>query len=239
MRRMRPSNTFRAVAVAAGVAASTLAGCSSNPLGKSGNLANGGFTYECVDVQDDHACAQLAINSMTTFPSDIAVGSQFRVSFTPKSDQQQNAGNPQLRPVAADYLVSTADGQFKALKAGYCAIVARSSKDGTVIDYTLVHMTNIADIAMTADGSTVGNSGASPFSVGASVELKATPVDERGQPVDGTLDYVWTIDDTSVATFQSPINKSASASLQGVKAGTTTLHIQSGDAKRDVQITVR
>ena len=235
MRRLRTI-----VVLAAGLSAGLVA-CSSQPVGKTGNLANGGFTYKCVNATEDPACKGLESSAdpgPLSFPTSVAVGADFRVEFTPLPNQVQNAGLPQLRAVASDYLLNDAENQFQAKKAGYCAIVARSSKDGTVIDYTLVHMADVANLAVWAAGSPIGATGTTITS-GETLDVQAVPTDGSDNVLDGTLKYTWSLDSTNVVEFDVPATSSAHATLRAVTKGTAQLHVQTGNAQTAIQVTVQ
>lgn len=244
MRAMRRSITVLSLGAVAAFAA---AACSSSPTGKTGNLGNGGFQYKCVDAQDDQACKDVSSTAAdpgpSSFPTLIATGSAFRMVFTPLDDDVKSVGNPSLRAVSSEYLVGTTADQFEAKKAGACAVVAVSSVDGRVIDYTIVHMADVAQIAVTSGGIPVTAN--LDVTVAGRKDVTAAPLGPRSEKLAGTLDYVWQSDDTSKVAFDVPDPRSPHVSIVGVAAGTANVTVTVRDtdsltpATTKFQVTVK
>ena len=236
-----------------------VAGCSLSttptPDGRKGNLGKGVFNYRCLDgTNDDVACRGLAGGtSPTKFPDSVAVGGRFRVTFTPSSDTQ-SAGNPTLRGVSTEYLASDSNGEFHALKAGYVGIVAKSTVNSDVIDYTLMRIVDVKSLQLTlpadpfpdagtgdaGDASAVPDAGASAFVlvVGGTQTITASPAGPRNEKLAGTLDYAWTTSDPSVLSLQGT-NPTSSMAILGKAAGRATLKVTSDNMEASYEVAVR
>src|SRR4051812_12924927 len=68
------------------------------------------------------------------FPSAVALGSRFRITFT-STVSSGTVGNPILSAVSPEYMTSLGDGVFRAMKQGYVSIVARATVDNRIVDY--------------------------------------------------------------------------------------------------------
>jgi hypothetical protein len=115
-----------------------LAACSTPAPGstayKQGTLGNGGFLFQC---DDSVACDRWSTNNAKDFPTQIATGSTFHLTFVASQDQGDvfsgNAYPGSTLNAVAPYVSSGPDG-FTMVKPGYGAVVVRQP-DGAVIDY--------------------------------------------------------------------------------------------------------
>jgi hypothetical protein len=226
----------------AAVIAAAAAGCSAVPEGKTGNLGKGGFQYRCVTADEDQACDGVSPGAAdpgpSKFPALIAAGGSFRLVFNPASDQK-DVGNPSLRPVSSDFLLAKGGERFEAKKAGTCGVVARSSVNGNVVDYTYVHIADVAKLSVTtSDGSVIGTGFGITRGDG-EVGITVTPLDARGAPLAGEVDYHWSIDDTTKADFSVASPLTRNVSLVGKAPGTANVTVGMAHASTTFQVTVQ
>lgn len=215
-----------------------LSSCSSGPGEVNGNLGNGAFAYNCVST-DDPACptsSDLQIGSPpATFPAALANGAHFKVTYT--ANDSAKGGNPSVKPVAPEYLSAlSADGSFTALKPGADALVARSSVDGLVFDFTDIIISPISSLGVTTtDGQPLPTT--FDLSTGGTKTLLATALGPRSEKLAGSVDYTWKSSDDTIVHLEEG-NPTAHVDVDGVKAGTATLTVTQGTMTVTIPITV-
>jgi hypothetical protein len=215
-----------------------LSSCSSGPGEVNGNLGNGAFAYDCLSP-DDPACPSpdfIQIGpSPDTFPAALASGAHFKVSYTANDTTQ--GGNPSVKPVAPEYLSSlSADGSFTALKPGIDAVVARSSVNGLVFDFTDITISPISSLGVTTtDGEPLPTN--LELSTGSTKTLLANALGPRSEKLAGSVDYTWTSSDDTIVHLEEG-NPTAHVDVDAVKAGTATLTVTQGTLTVTIPITV-
>lgn len=183
-----------------------LSSCSSGPSETNGNLGNGTFSYTCVSAQDP-ACAKddgdiftdVPASTAAIFPTTIANGGRFKLAYQANSNSK--AGNATLRPVSPVILdTSGLDGTVQALRPGKDALVARSSIDSLVFDFTYITVSPISAVGV------IDSTGATPpatvkTSAGDTLTYVATALGPHNEKLAGSVDYTWSVDDTTVLTL--------------------------------------
>ena len=230
-------------AKAPAVAMLALTSCGSSADTKQGDLGNGVFTYECVSTTDP-ACATnsesyFEINpdpkAAQTFPAAIASGSKFKLRY---DATKSNAGNPSLRPVSPAILdfAPLNDGTFLALRPGIDAIVARSTADSLVYDYTYAHISPISEIDV------IDKSGGQPpstakLSIGEEQTYVGVALDPFGDQLAGAIDYTWSVSDETVLELEdaNPISR---MDVKALAAGTATVTLSQGTFTKTVTVQV-
>ncbi len=220
-----------------------LTSCSAAADQKRGDLGNGVFTYECVSATDP-ACATNSQSYFDTatdpkaaevFPTAIASGAKFRLRYDATA---ANAGNPTLRPVSPVILdYSTANnGTFLALRPGIDAIVARSTADSLVFDYTYAHVSPVSSIDV-IDKSGDNSLSTSRLSVGDEQSFVGVALDPFGERLAGAVDYTWTVSDESVLRLEdtNPISR---MDVKALAAGTATVTLTQGTFTKTVTVEV-
>jgi len=183
-----------------------LSSCSAGPSEINGNLGNGTFSYTCVSSEDP-ACATDDGNIFTStpsttaavFPTTVASGGRFKLAYDPNSSSQ--AGNPTLTPVSPAILdPSGLDGAITALRPGKDGLVVRSSVDGLVFDFTYITVSPISSVGVT-DTSGLAPPATIKPSAGDKLTYVATALGPHSEKLAGSVDYTWSVDDTSVLTL--------------------------------------
>lgn len=215
-----------------------LSSCSSGAGEINGNLGNGAFQYDCVS-SDDPACpssdpTQIG-SSPANFPAALASGAHFKVTFT--ANDASKGGNPSVKPVAPEYLSAlSADGSFTALKPGDDALVARSSVDGLVFDFTDITISPISSLGVTtSDGQPLPTD--LQLSTGGTKTLLATALGPRSEKLAGSVDYTWKSSDDTIVHLEEG-NPTAHVDVDAVKAGSATLTVTQGTMTVTIPITV-
>jgi hypothetical protein len=208
-----------------------LSSCSSTGDDINGNLGNGTFSYICVNA-DDPACASTSGGtgetgaSPTNFPAAVANGAHFKVTYAANNTTQ--GGNPTLKPVAPEYISElSADGSLTALKPGKDAMVARSSVNGLVFDFTEITISPISSLGVTdQNGEPLPTT--LQISVGSTNTLLATALGPRSEKLAGGVDYTWKSSDDTIVHLEEG-NPTAHVDLDALKAGSATLTVTQGD----------
>jgi hypothetical protein len=183
-----------------------LGACTLTPdESKSGTLGNGSFSYDCINAQDPY-CPDASTLDMQPFPSAIAYGGRFNLTYTPTDPTTYPSVT--IQPVSSDFFVSQGD-VFGALRVGTPWFVAYT-QDGKVVDLTSVTVAPIAavQVADTAAGSA--------DLVGTTHTFGATAQGALGQPLAGEVLYSWSSSDPSVAAIQYPNGQTSPASTMNV-----------------------
>ena len=184
-----------------------LSSCSAGPSETNGNLGNGTFTYTCVSAEDP-ACAtgdgdiftNVPSTTASIFPTTVANGGRFKLAYQANTSDSK-VGNPILRPVSPVILdTSGLDGTVLALRPGKDALVARGSVDSLVFDFTYITVSPISAVGV------VDTSGATPpatvkVSAGDKLTYIATALGPHNEKLAGSVDYTWSVDDTTVLTL--------------------------------------
>lgn len=197
---------------------------------QTGNLGNGSFSYVCVSA-DDPACANATGGTGTTgaspsnFPAAVASGAHFKVTY--QANDSTQGGDPSLKPVAPEYISAlSADGSLTALKPGIDDLVARSSVNGLVFDYTEIVISPISSLAVTSAGAPLPTT--VQLSVSGSERLVASVLGPHNEQLAGGIDYTWTSSDPTIVSLGEG-NPTALNDVTGVKAGNATLTVTAGD----------
>jgi hypothetical protein len=227
------------------------AGCSdsaADSVTKAGDLGRGRFKYTCVsDFGDDSACTSGSKDTFT-FPSSIAVGGSFKLSYEPDNDTRSQIGNPVLKPAASEFLSDQSPGLFLAKSAGRVAVIARSSTNGKAVDLTYLRIAEPNEVRLrTADGKAALPAIARPPNDPEKLTLRAEAYSGgSGTAKDilaGTIDFVWTTDKPDVVGFDGAapgtLTENGSRMTFAVgAAGTATLTATVGDKSATMTVTV-
>ncbi len=117
----------------------------SRDKGESGELGRGSFYYQCVNEINDAACA--GESSPHLFPSVIAVGAWFDVTFRRDSDEEETLRVIQGSP---NHVVSDG-GALGMLTESYAALLAMG-RDNEVVD--IIHVAGRPVSALVIGNST-------------------------------------------------------------------------------------
>lgn len=204
-------------------------GLTGTPNGKFGDLGNGYFQYECTN-EWDVMCRWGGYP--TDFPLQIALGSRFSMAYEPTNSSL--GGTPiTVEPVSTEW-ISPAGAAFQALKPGSVSIIARSTKDGRVVDYLHVDVVKAFDLdVLTAEG---GLPARTVFR-GSQMTLIATPYDVYGDSLPGSLAWTWGSSDEGVVSLES-VNGTPKMILYASGKGVAEVTISSGGATRTLTIEV-
>lgn len=212
----RPVGGFwRLLAVA--VALVACGDVSSNGATRDGELGSGKFRYECIRSQDA-ACRGSTYAS--SFPTAIAVGGAFRVSFLSNSD---SSGSYDVTSASSAIVQATSAG-FKAVAAGKVSLTAKNSAGSTADTIELlVRSPSKLRIAKEDDA---------PAQVklpkGTTQTLWATPVDAEGADLAGVVTCKWSTSDGKVVALLTDAEAS-SMKVLGASPGKATLTVELPD----------
>jgi uncharacterized protein YjdB len=221
-------------------ALSSACGANSSAPGREGDLGNGVFAYNCQDPSDSACpsglsaisqdCQQASVASSGTncFPSSIAVGGKFRIQYHVNPSQVSNAGNPTLRAVSSDYLVTAGDGIFMAKKSGYVGVVATSTVNSNVLDYTLLRMAPVAALKLQDNDSGKPALPTTDVIVGQSRTYHVIAQGKLTEQLAGAIDVNWTSSDPTIVQLKSG-NPNATMEIQVLKAGQATITAKTED----------
>ncbi|MDJ0764540.1 MAG: hypothetical protein QNJ97_16300 [Myxococcota bacterium] len=204
--------------------------------GETGELGRGTFYYECVSELHDAACGGTA--NPPAFPSAIAVGAWFDMTFIRKSDD----GGASLRVIegSGNHIAGEA-GALSMQRSGYTALLAVAGATEAV---DIVHVfgqipARLAVVATKDVGSITQYHDLNrvTLQVGDILQLRAIVEDSLGRTLAGVLRYDWTIVEGEIATLAMNTGMSV-IRVQGMKEGTTELIIQTGNIVRQIPIEV-
>ena len=170
-----------------------------------------------------------------------AVGARFSVTYTPASTADDPQGSATVEPASKELLVQTETfgKSFKAIKPGLGALLARRGQ--TIVDLIHVRLGTIDHIQIDATGSAdpTTKEGITELTlgVGETAVLRATAVDEADEMLAGALACTWTAEETAIAKVTT-IATDNQITIEGATAGATTLHLEMGDSKADVALTI-
>ena len=155
----------------------------------------------------------------------MSLGETVQLTATVLDGNSQPVAGAVVRWSSGDEAVATvsAQGLVTAAGNGMARITAQSgSASGSS---TVTVMQSVASIVIEPEEATL-------MSLGATVQLTATVLDDNGQPVAGAV-VTWTSSDESVATV------SAQGLVTAVRNGTARITARSGSASENVDITIR
>ncbi|MFN3197499.1 MAG: hypothetical protein ACE366_03610 [Bradymonadia bacterium] len=163
-------------------------GCGPVEQQQEGELGKGVFTYRCATAAADLQCDPYT--DPTAFPEHMAVGSTMILDYD--ANEGSTAG---VAPASPDFAESQGNGQFKLVKAGQIAFVARAF--GEVVDFIHLDVQPIADVVVFDE--TGERQRTLDLKTGAASELWARVVDARQIRLSGALSYTWSIEHPAVA----------------------------------------
>jgi hypothetical protein len=237
--------------VGAGTLAAALVACGAfnSSTGREGDLGNGVFAYNCQDDSDptcpsgktsipgcdSYQGYKAAGTGTNCFPSSIAVGGKFRVQYYANPDLVQSTGNPTIRAVSSDYLESAGDGIFLAKKAGWDGVVATSTVNSQVVDYTILRITPIATLKLRDDAGQPATTSIT-LRVGVSTAYHVIAEGNLTEPLAGAINFTWASTDQTIVKLMKG-NPTAAMTLQGLAAGKATISVKT-DSNISVSIDV-
>ncbi|MEM7156416.1 MAG: hypothetical protein AAF799_26420 [Myxococcota bacterium] len=190
----------------AGLLACSLTACTDDgdgngPQHSSGDLGLAFFSWSCVSDGD------LACEAGDRFPSRVAVGSTYRPSFrlANRVPDEVDAGWVDIASPARATPVS--NGRLRAEHEGEVTLIALAL-NGAVVDFTTIEQHEVADLELRlaaadpfaeCDGDTEGcdTTGTTydslAFQPGFTSRLRVEPINSRGEPLIGDIDYEWTV----------------------------------------------
>lgn len=198
---------------------------------RPGELGAGNFRYICVGDSDPF-CEDGAVAS--TFPERFAIGGRFDLAFEPEDNFFFDNGV--IPRVIAPVLgaVQTEAMTFQFLREGYSAFIARDN-EGAVIDIRHLYAAPVARIAVTTDSSQ--DLAMIELGVGQDQAVDALPQDDFRSTLAGSLDYVWSTDDPTVAEVITA-DFDTDISIRANAVGETTLRIVTGAFEQTLTIVV-
>jgi hypothetical protein len=213
--------------------------------GREGDLGNGVFAYNCQDPSDptcpvgktsipgcdSYQGYQSAGTGTNCFPSSIAVGGKFRIQYYANPNLVQSTGNPTIRAVSSDYLETAGDGIFLAKKPGMDGVLATSTVNSQIIDYTILRIAPIANLKLRDDAGQPATTSIT-LKVGAQTTYHVLAVGSLTEQLAGAINVTWTSADPTIVKLVTG-NPSAAMTIQGVAAGNSTI-----SAKTDNNISV-
>lgn len=252
MRVQKRTSVLGLIVVAVGL---TSCSSASEPQGRTGNLGNGVFLYECQDTSDP-ACSGGTGNMMPgcagqrtvdwpgtareeqakqCFPSRVGLGARFRIQYR-ASSEAPNPGNPVIKPIAPSFLQLLGDGVFEAKRLGQAGLYAVGSTNGQLYDYTLVKVEPLGSIRLTApDDQPIPTQ--VNLRVGDTKEMRATAFSLANAALAGSLPYAWTVSDDRVAVLETG-SPSATLRVRGVAPGSAKVSAKVGSSETSTLVTV-
>lgn len=204
-----------------------------------GALGRGSFTYNCVSQFNDDPACKTGSTSTTTFPSALAVGGAFKLTYVADDAAKTSIGNPIIKPASTDFLTDEAGGVFLAKKPGRVAVIARSSSNGKAADFTFLNIAVPTGVELHQGDGTVASAQLT-LHVGDSLTLLAqafTQTSSIKERLAGSVDFDWTT--SSAATIrlvdQSP---STRMDFEAVAAGRSTLQATLNGLKTSIDVEV-
>jgi hypothetical protein len=177
-------------------------------FGVDGELGHEQFFYVCVEASDIQC-----LNGFPTMPDLIAVGGRFRLDLS-----ASGFGSSQIEPASTN-LVHTTNGEFEFAEPSTVAFLAFSG--GKLSDFA--HLTAAAPDSLHAMDLQGGELQELRLEVGADVTLSAAAF-SGAEALAGGFRYAWSSANSRV--LQTPLQTSATATVHGRTAGTTTLKIR-------------
>jgi hypothetical protein len=231
------------LAAASALALFGAVGCSLADNTTSGELNQGGFSYEPVgDGRSDVATRTLNGNLLTSnnpVPL-LAQGGTFKVRFIPNGGGSE-WGSDQIIP-AAPGLVVRDGANLVAKRPGQSAILAN---DGSVVqDFVHVHVKLIdhIEIARTDAGfDTIVNDNEAVLLIAGqpTVNVVAQPKSAVGEVLGGALSYAWSVEgDADVVALTSNLGF-ANGLAAGTKPGTATVKVKVAGLSASFQVQVK
>jgi hypothetical protein len=221
--------TVTSLASIARLAGLALCAC-TNPV-QTGELGNGEFLYSCTGAADS-ACGSSSAGQSTQLPAQVAVGASFSVTYSPATNNDTTiegstgytvlAASPDMAQGFGDSLV--------AQRTGYVALLARHNGTQNIDDFVNIHMTPIAQVV--ADQTEVA------LSAGDVHTITLRPLDTQGGDLAGQIACTWSITGAAQVVVLQASSTTGSVSVEGVGAGTTTVHALCGGASTDVTFDV-
>jgi hypothetical protein len=204
--------------------------------GTAGELGNGVFTYHCVS-DGDAFCDDLG-DFGAAMPTSIAVGSRFRVTYTP-SGNEGNTGSATVKPVSQELLLRTSDieSALKAVKPGVAGMLA--VRGLTVVDIIHVRLANVVAVRVEASFDSGSANGITKVAIppGGDVLLRAVGVDEADERLAGAMSATWSSDDKSIAEIVT-LPTDNQVRVQGGAPGETKLRVTLGEKSAEVVVIV-
>jgi hypothetical protein len=199
---------------------------------KAGTLGNGSFSYDCLDARDP-SCANASTLDQGTFPSAIAFGGRFGLTYT--AAQPTTYPNVSVQPVSSAFFASD-DNTFGAIRVGTPWFVA-FTQEGTVLDLTSVTVAPIASVQVTDT-----TPAPAPDVAGTTHTFGATAQGALGQPLAGEVLYTWSSSDPSIAAIQSTNGSTSPSSTVSVlleQGGTATLTAWTSTTQGSITVDVQ
>lgn len=188
-------------------------GCDAmEPATKSGDLGNGRFRYVCVNGSD---IACLGGEPPVSFPSVIAVGAEFGVEYLPWS---KSTPTGRIEPVSPAFVTETSRG-FRVMRAGTDGLLARSTEDGHVIDFTHVTFRAPAKLRFSSEDDAPARKF---LKVGDEMTIYARPVSHDGEDLDGAISCAWMSSDEGVVALMLD-GETPTMGLRAMAAGKATI----------------
>lgn len=219
------------------------AGCQlngSNSSSKAGELGNGSFTFAC----DDSVACNRWSGDATRFPRAVALGSTFRVSFTPRASDGLNI---HINEAAADRgitvgsvgdYVTRGPSGLAATKPGWATIAARDAS-GNLADYVVLRIAKPTKLAVfdgEAFGSTSPEIGSLQMKPDEQRSLRALPR-TSGEDLAGEVKFDWTSIDEKVLQIVSTTTGKVNVVAKG--AGTTKLVVEGASFRQELSVEVK
>ncbi|MEM7155864.1 MAG: Ig-like domain-containing protein [Myxococcota bacterium] len=216
-------------AVGALIALVGLAACDFADPGRTGELDRGRFYYSCENTHDDGFCDRGDLSR--EFPTAVAVGSSFRLDYEP------NDGTVHFDIISGclDCLQRT-DGRWTMTTEGRAPLLVENSS-GEIYDLLHIEAKPATDLVVRVDDETWPGD-TLVLIAGTLHDFGATPEAADGTELGGSLEYEWTIADTSIIEAWSSENRN-DIELQALAAGETTVTVRSGDLSFEIPVEVR
>ena len=184
--------------------------------------ARSGSASESVDVTVMQSAGSIVIEPLEA--TLISIGETVQLSATVLDGNGQLVEDAVVDWHSSDEAVATvsAQGLMTAVKNGVARVTATSGSTSAGIDVSV--MQEAFSIVIAPEEATL-------MSLGATLQLTATVLDDNGQHIENAV-VTWRISDESVATV------SAHGLVTAVKNGTTRITATSGSATRSIDVTV-
>jgi hypothetical protein len=215
-----------------------LTGCSAAGPTQTGELGNGTFSYPC----DSSTLNCDATGHAAVFPTAIASGAKFRVEF-----QRLNAkaNIESLVPVSKVIIDVAPDGYFTANRTGWGGYAA-VNPGGQLVDFSEVRIVKASELWLNAHSGDPLVSDSNDFqtlsvSLGtiqsATYTLTANLHSSTKELLSGEVTFDWKVTDPTVLSITNITGHSAT--LTGLKAGTTTLTVAGAGVSKSASVQVQ